>query len=505
MKKPFSVLIAEDEAEIGRGLSEIVNSHPNFKVVFCAADGSEVIRYMETHPLPDVLITDIRMPGMDGLELLKYLRDTHMKVVTVIISGYSNFEYAQKAIKYGVSDYLLKPVLPEDCLGMLDAMEISLNAGQEKVFDLNIALNRRGVALPTHTQPLFLYAACMGNFPFAPSAIRREENQLRDYMYSLMGRLTGATFFGIKNGIHYLLCEMESIARAQALLGAMANILRRHSAEQFHSMLLTLSRPVETEDIYTVSSKLVAQMRQFALFGGDVVMDMNLPQKPAALGSAFGTLFVVDDHLADSIRYRDYSAFHALLKGKFEQWHRSAQPISTLLDYVKFQYVYTGQQIFAAVSTDSIPISYDWENRLQTTFTLCKSWDALCEEVFKLFADLFNAFQSLNAPRNIMREVEEYITKNYTERITNQSLARHFGFVPSYISRMFREYKGVSPCDYLTQVRIENAQRIIRETGNVNFHEISYALGFSDSSYFSKIFKKIVGMTPTEYKNAVHP
>lgn len=502
MKKKFSVLIAEDEPEIARGLSEIINSHKDFQVVFCANDGEEAFNWMHEHSIPDVLITDIRMPGMNGLSLLQQIREENIEICPVIISGYGNFEYARQAIKYGVAEYLLKPVLPQDCLNMLDSLSNRLSRETKAVFNLNLALNHRNTMLPEHKNPLFLIAASLGNFPFAPGALHRDENMLREYMRGMEKYVAGEMYFGLRNGVHFWLGEISGgVYQAQSFFAALTEALRVRAEEEFHSMTLALSRPIqEQDDIFSAAGRLTAQMRQNALFGGNVIIDMNLSQKNQRRNAAFGTLFVVDDHLADSIRYRDYSAFHDLLKKKFDQWHQGAQPVSMLLDYVKFQYIYTAQQIFASSTVDALPIPYDWENRLYTIFTLSDSWNDLCDGVFGLFADQFNMLQTANAPRNIMRDVEEYIRKNYTERITNQSLARHFGFVPSYISSMFKKYKGVSPCDYLTQVRIENAQRIIRESDSVNFYEISYALGFSDSSYFSKLFKKIVGMTPSEYR-----
>lgn len=502
MNETFTVIIAEDEPEIRRSISEIVGSHPAFKVVFCAANGEECLNYMTAHPLPDVLITDIRMPGIDGLSLLERIREAHLPIHTIIISGYGSFEYAQRAIKYGVSDYLLKPVLPEDCLGTLDGVARLLMDGLNASFDLNLALSRRSVILPPHTDPLYLIAGCLGNYPFAPGVIHRDEDMLKRRLSAIASQMPPVAFYGIRNGIHYLLAEFTDTAAAGACLAAIASALKHSIPEEFNSLTLALSRPVENESLYSVASRLSLQMRQQALLCGTSILNMNLAMQTAAPQASFTTLFEVDEALISSIRCHDYAPVHALLRRRFEQWYQTSGPVSTLLDYVRYQYVYTGQKIYATAD-EPLPIPYEWEQRLCEKFTEYTSWETLCEAVFELFAEMFNAVQSVRTPRNIVREIETYINHNYTEHITNQTLARHFGFVPSYISRMFKSYKGVSPCEYLTMVRIEHAQQIIRESENVNFYEISYALGFSDSSYFSKIFKKQVGMTPTEYKNAL--
>ena len=122
MKRVYSVLIAEDESEIRRALAAMVEEHPSFRVAGCAGDGKAALRMIEALR-PDVLMTDIRMPYMDGLELLQALDARGIRIKTVIISGYSSFSYARTAMKYGASDYLLKPLLPAQCQQTLDLLE----------------------------------------------------------------------------------------------------------------------------------------------------------------------------------------------------------------------------------------------------------------------------------------------------------------------------------------------------------------------------------------------
>ena len=101
MKRVYSVLIAEDESEIRRALAAMVEEHPSFRVAGCAGDGKAALRMIEALR-PDVLMTDIRMPYMDGLELLQALDARGIRIKTVIISGYSDFEYAKAALTYEV-------------------------------------------------------------------------------------------------------------------------------------------------------------------------------------------------------------------------------------------------------------------------------------------------------------------------------------------------------------------------------------------------------------------
>ena len=95
--------------------------------------------------------------------------------------------------------------------------------------------------------------------------------------------------------------------------------------------------------------------------------------------------------------------------------------------------------------------------------------------------------------------MEEYLIINYNKNITSDVLSKEFGFVPSYISRLFKRQKGVSPNEYVTKYRIEKTKKLIEENNDLRIKDIADAVGFKESDYFSKTFKRETGMWPTEY------
>ena len=116
------IVIVEDEIKIREGMGKLIESQTDHIVLSEAADGEEGLE-MILRFKPDLVITDIRMPKMDGLEMIKELSDRKMPVHVVILTGYSEFDYAKKAIRYGVDDYLLKPLAVDDVKEMLDKIE----------------------------------------------------------------------------------------------------------------------------------------------------------------------------------------------------------------------------------------------------------------------------------------------------------------------------------------------------------------------------------------------
>ena len=116
------ILIVEDEMKIRTGMAKLITAHTDHVVIGEAKNGQEGLEFIyKFHP--ELVITDIRMPVMDGLEMLACMREAGIQSYCVVLSGYSEFEYAQEAIRYGVEAYLLKPLAPEDVIGMLDSVQ----------------------------------------------------------------------------------------------------------------------------------------------------------------------------------------------------------------------------------------------------------------------------------------------------------------------------------------------------------------------------------------------
>jgi len=133
MNRKFSVIVADDEKLISKNISrKIEQTCDAFKVVGMAGTGLEAFE-MAQQCLPDVVFSDIKMPEMDGIELIKRLKNHNPSVLTVIVSGYNDFEYARAAIQYGASDYLLKPVNPEELKKLLQRLEAELLAREQQI------------------------------------------------------------------------------------------------------------------------------------------------------------------------------------------------------------------------------------------------------------------------------------------------------------------------------------------------------------------------------------
>lgn len=118
----MKIIIIDDEPKIRKGLSKILNMHPGWTVLDTFTEGESAIRFLAENPV-DVVITDIHMPGMTGLDMIARIKETNKKLSFVILSGYGRFEYAQRAIDLGVKKFLMKPTSPEEVTQALEQIE----------------------------------------------------------------------------------------------------------------------------------------------------------------------------------------------------------------------------------------------------------------------------------------------------------------------------------------------------------------------------------------------
>ena len=151
----------------------------------------------------------------------------------------------------------------------------------------------------------------------------------------------------------------------------------------------------------------------------------------------------------------------------------------------------------ADVQRRNISVKHEFVNSLAGFL----SYDELTDDITSILLTLRDDRKNEDRYEKLANEVEAYLIMNYRQSITSETLALRFNFVQSYISRIFKRQKGVSPNEFLTHYRMEIAKRYLREQPDMKIRELAPLVGVKDSYYFSKMFKKETGMWPTEYAN----
>ncbi len=178
-------------------------------------------------------------------------------------------------------------------------------------------------------------------------------------------------------------------------------------------------------------------------------------------------------------------------------------------DITQRQAVLALSQLYDACAADyaSVPVSEISSGEIiNEAFLLSDNYDNLSENILSLFSDLhYQAAAVLPASGGrdaILAQMDAYIQSRYWQQLSTAQLAKEFGFTPAYLSKFFREYRHMSPLEYIVQLRIEKAQRLLLNDLVLSVREVAASVGYEDPLYFSKVFKKVVGVSPKQYVEA---
>lgn len=501
-------VVFDDEPLILRSIvRKIQHLNPEYKVVATAANGQEGCRVIKEYR-PDVVFTDIYMPVMNGLDIIAYVREEMISARCVILSGYRDFEYAKRAIKYGVKDYLLKPIDNQKLKNLLDALseEIRQKRQQEKrkllecikykilaPLAITEAYDKFFDAGKLH---LFECKLCIGSY--FTETIKSCKNNCctgKGLDYETASRKlceeNGCDFF-IFYGPHqnevsiYFLSGAES--NFKTISGQLYQSLKRQLREDLH-LTFAVSRAVtsleEVDRLERETANILFHEQVFALssliFSGDERHSpFGIPEeKFIMLKKAAG-------------------------KGEDEKAWEIVSEILNFCEekrYSRFMLRNTVRRIFqcfpaipedrAGYFTDLAVNSCDNYTELFTTI----------EEWIHRGACIEDSSISGQGPEDIIGKIEDYIVKHYRDPIRVQDIAQKFGFNYSYLCTVFRKYKGVSPNEYIIEKRVQEAKFLLKAYPEMTVKEIADKVGYKDSLYFSRIFKKITCYSPADYRH----
>jgi AraC-like DNA-binding protein len=261
-----------------------------------------------------------------------------------------------------------------------------------------------------------------------------------------------------------------------------------------------ISRSLNEDNAGQEARRLSNELRKGAIFGKSIFIGPGQSARNQSIQELFNRCAVYEEQMVAAIAKGDMPRLKVLLADEINYWSNSDCPSSMMLNLIKFQFIHLGNAACGNLS-DTNPLPGDWDGHFDRALSQSLSWKQLYERLCDMMEKLSGNKPQQSGSGDILRQIDDYINKNFATHINTQTLSRRFGFVPSYISKLFKQYKGMSPSEYLTHVRIEKAKELIRSVSDVNVADIAAAVGFSDPSYFSRLFRRMTGLLPTEYRN----
>jgi len=494
------VLVVEDEPPIAKSIKSLAEScDERVKVVYTAINGKRALEYLEGNHV-DIVFSDIKMPIMGGLDLARHIQERYPQIVVIIISGFQEFEFAQKAIRYNVNNYLLKPVSKAHIAEVLK--------------------------------------------PAIAEVLEKREQHMRSLLENaVMNEITQDTFhmegdcgvFLMYGGAYQIIPDDDGMLGIQDIwnVDAIEDALKSYFDNRESGFCARGRNPAELAVIFFTSDQ--ARIREIAekLFSGltkngKIAITLAVWEelsKPGNIGNIlsrlrkriykeiklFSSRLIIDGTGKNEMVWNsDAQQAELLLALKTKQSEAIHLAVETLVDSAVFQ---SARQPDLELCMEKILLEYfgglfdmnqlsEIKFEVQSAISTSLRPTELVEEISKILYSwvTYNASQKHDDTQNLCEEMAQYLRQRYKENIRGADLARHFGYSSTQLAKIFKNYYGVSVSEFVNNFRIELAKTIMQTNKKAMIKEVSMDVGYNDQYYFSKLFKKITGMWPTEYQ-----
>ncbi|MBW7475987.1 response regulator [Paenibacillus oenotherae] len=557
----YKLLLVDDEADVREGLlHEIDWNRYGFDIVDTAENGREAMELIERHE-PDVVLTDISMPFMDGLALSDWIRSTYPATRIVLISGYEEFEYAQRAIKLDVDEYVLKPFDGSQIVQVLHKVKERIDAEAARREDMELLREHYRTSLPVMRET-FLASLLSRKLP-----IWQIEEKARSYGLQLTGRCyivsaitlqqnaagaaggngngSGSGGESGNGGPQQSEGSLRSSGDIDLKLFAVLNIAEELWVKQAmgkafiyqnHVILLTIS---ERDDLEAVLQETLSVLQETV---HHIERWLKLTVT-IGVGAPVTELAELKNGYNDALHALDYRIVQGgnriIFIGDVERRFVNKLRFDELKEQalVRCMKVGTEEEMREAVNAlfdeiGQVHASYkDYQvfmlELLTAVLRAAKDADADLDDIMgggnMIFTDLMK-LDSLQAAREwfaslciklvqhitcsrqhsykqLVQQAIDYTKANYTDSdISVNKVCGHLHISAGYFSSVFKKEVKLTFVSYLMNIRMEAAQRLLRTT-ELKAFEIAEQVGFGDPNYFSFCFKKQVGISPKEYRN----
>lgn len=527
----YKVLIVDDEIRICKLIRRVINwEEMGFEIIDEANDGLTALEKIEAHQ-PDLVLTDIRMPGIDGIGLIKAARQSGLKAEFVIISGYSDFEYARSAIDYDAIGYLLKPIDEDKLKEMLNKVKdrlMSASNMKEKLQTSNkrmLEQDMLGLIRGTHGHITMedLNANYNTNFTegFYCTILLKQDLVMKSISESNYQDEFSKDVFKLKVAYGKYFHEMVFLkdqSKSQLILVVNMN---QQDAENILPTMKLMKRQLKVALHRENNVKItigLGKVKQSLTCLGDSYKEASNAIKARIV---LGTDKVIDatkisEHIYNVKNIIDVREEKKLLLIFDVLDSESAETeIAKVFKEASEKY-HENFMINHLVATEIINILYKVmvrkngqgadQKQLNKDLVLQRLNDCLSKEematmihqVCKSFIDGYALNKKENGSQ-IIAEIKSYVSKHYMDDISLDDVAKLVCLNPSYVSGVFRKKSGENFSEYLTNYRIEIAKDLLNDV-KYKIVDISYMVGYRDSKYFSRIFKKKVGVNPRDYR-----
>lgn len=481
-------MLVDDEYMILEGLKYIIPwSQLGFEIVYTAKRGKHAIEYAQSHPV-DLIITDIMMPEMTGIEMVEELSRQLEPIHTLILSGYQEFSYVKKGLDLGVKGYLIKPINKLELYEKVEQIKEELDQKKEwiqkqKLYDKSVIIRwlneelSEGEFLDFCQRRMFIPKG-----PYTITLIKHYE-EMTDIVSILEGKYPVLSYQSVgKSDIQTTLIYQ---GERMPFIQKVTELSSRYSANIFQ--IIVGETVPDWEKVYK-SFETVKKLAAYENFYSDK--------------QARGTVITTTQELRNQENLQFLSFDRALMIGDTETVQKEILEIFEQLiqqkkspenvRYIAFSIFTDFYRYFPSLEKEDY-------NQGVNQIRDSNSIEALKEWLLHLLEKVSQQTSSNKRYSEIVQEAIALLSTSYKEELNLKNAAERLHINPVYLGQLFKKETERSFAQYLNQIRIKKSQVLLLET-NQTINEIGYEVGYNTTNYFSKIFGKLNGLTPKEFR-----
>lgn len=490
----LNIFVVEDEYWALEELKSILSKYESKHKFYFYENGEDAWLDLSIHH-PRLVITDITMAVMDGLELIENVKKFDPSIKCILLTVHDTFEYARQSIKLGVVDYLLKPIKKQDLYSILDKtvekIDEEKRAEAEKQLWSISQLIVNQLAVNTRDQELFDKKAfyMIGiSFSSCSETFGNRECEFQLFLQK-KGLVDESWLLSLEDQRKLLLIPYE-IGNASFL----------EELYQWFKMIGQVHVGVvikdETYSLIEAYQRLDHLMEEKMLFGESTFIQENEEYKAIDVGELWTSVRVIERQIRQG-EFSSVSQQLDLIIEQIKQIKMRQKDLEQFLVNMYYAVLYKLQQnLKQVIRIDGINEKLKEIANIET-YQQLRDWLAILMQLFMKAANM----ESI-APKHLIPKVKEWISEYYAENITFQEFADNHHVSLSYLSREFKEQTNMTFIDYLTNHRINKAKELF-ENGIDKTVEVGKMIGYNDPKHFRTVFKKITGLTPKEFRKTL--
>lgn len=493
----ITILIVDDEKLERNGIKFLLKREQEVLEIVEAENGKAALGILASRKV-DILFSDIKMPYMSGLELVGKVRELYQDMEIVIFSGYNDFTYARDALRYGVVDYVLKPVDPAEfhktytCV--MEKINKRLQASEKQTMQENylkkfFLLNYLYTKTEEHVHKLNGFSEGelddYTRMILAGSSDSFFETEEESFAANLKEQIGRSFFYLNLNSNESLFLFQEKYTDYEQLANQMYQFFRQHyDTECYFVVSENIGKvedmPLEFQQMETLLEEQFYQPKQHIFFIGQGTEEYSVEAVKDA---------EILESISGDIKYKDMTHLWQDF-GRLEQKYRNQKQFSEM--YVKFVFSSIVKEVFEAMACGG-------EKNLSRTVDQlyrCKTIQEVLEITEKVIGEFETYMQEQNRGfRSEITQVQSYIYHNYDKNLSVEMLAEQVYLSAGYLSAVFKEETGMNLNRFIRDVRMNKAKEMLEDT-NMKITQIAKAVGFVNTSYFCRSFREFFGSTP---------